>query len=102
MNPIDIVIIGTTGLAKDQHPMGPEPISPIEHSFKDASKFQEALEKYYATSKEWNTIAATLKTYQISSMVCDSGITVRNDVLHWHLGKKYKANILENGTLQVI
>ena len=87
---IPITILSESGLAKDTHPMGAKlvstngkPISP------------ELLNK-------WIDIEGTLKTYQIESIKCDSGIIVSNKVLHWHIGKNYKANIINDNLIQVI
>ncbi len=102
METINVVTTNTTGGAKDVHPLGAIPVKPLEIAFKDPEKYQTALVGYEFVLQKWNDINASLKVYQIESMVCDSKLVVSNKVLHWHTGKSYKAIQLENGLIQIV
>lgn len=102
MESIEVVIIDRSGIAKDPHPMGPPPPKPIESNFKNRDEFVAAIEEYAEENFKWKEVDKTLNTYQIHSMVCDSGIVVGNHALWWHVNKKYKANVLKDNLIQII
>lgn len=102
METINVIIIDTTGVAKDIHPFGVVPVKPIESAFKDTDKYFKALTTYNASLNQWCEIDASLKIYHIESMICDSKLVVSNNCLRWHTGKSYKAILLENGLIQII
>jgi len=102
MENITVVIYDKSGLAKDPHPLGAIPVKPFASDFKDKDKLNKALKLYEENLLNWNTIDEKLTRYSIESMVCDNGWVVSNSVLWWHIGKQYKAIILENKSLQII
>jgi len=102
MENINVVISHESGIAKDPHPLGPAPVKPVASDFKDAVKLKNAQIAFDTAMQNWLDADDKLNTYQNESMVCDSGIVVSNKVLHWHVGKKYKAIKLENQSIQII
>ncbi len=102
MEPINVVIIDPKGLAKDIHPKGAAPILPIETDFKEKEKFVAAMIAFLTATSDWRTIDSTLGIYPIGSMVTDAGETIQNKVLHWHVGKTYKAVKVEYPFIQII
>lgn len=103
---IPIVIVDEKGVAKDPHPMGARPVKPNKHDFKsDASgqqKFLDASEKYIVDHEKWVEIDSTLEIYGIESMVTDAGQTISGNVLRWVSGKRYKAIVFKDKTVQVV
>lgn len=102
MEPFNVVIIDAGGTAKDPHPLGECPFKDKDNDFLDKKNIYPGLSYEEAVAK-WKEIDATLKTYLIESLRCDSGIIVSNKVLHWHVGKTYKAlDNLEDDFIQIV
>lgn len=99
MELINLVISNSKGVAKDPHPMGAIPVKPFKNDFKDEIKYLDAMVAYDTALIKWQEIDATLKTYPISAMKCVSGLMVDARVLHWHVGAKIKAQLLDTGSV---
>lgn len=93
-NFIPVTVCDITGIVKDIHPKGNEPIKPFKSDFKKEEQYTAAFLKYETDLKEWQEIDSTLKRYTISKLRCVSGLYVNANVLNWHLNSK------ENGVLQ--
>lgn len=102
MEPFNVVICHADGLAKEPHPLGAMPVKPFSGDFKDAAKLKLAMDIFTTTLRMWNDVDEKLQVYSVKSMVCDSKIVVSNDVLHWHVGNKYKAVLLDGWNIQII
>jgi hypothetical protein len=99
MDLLNLAISDSKGIAKQIHPSGLCPEKPLKNDFKDETKFLNAMLAYETSLLKWQVIDATLLTYPISALKCASGIMVNAKVLHWHLGGKIKAQLLEDGSV---
>lgn len=90
-NLFDVVISNEIGVAKDPHPLGAYPTKPYRSDFKNNEQFMKAELLFLDVEKKWLEIELALKTYIITSMSTDAGEIISGKVLHWHVGKKYKA-----------
>lgn len=48
---------------------------------------------------KWIGIDNALRVYTITQLKCASGLMVDAKVLHWHVGGKIKAQMLEDGNV---
>ena len=102
MEPFDVVITSGIGIAKDPNPLGAQPIKPKRDDFKDDEKFMKAESLFLGAEKKWNAAELTLKQYVVSSILTDAKEVISAKVLHFHVGKKYKAILLEGVLIQII
>lgn len=100
MEYINVIITNETGIVKDIHPLGNEPIKPHRVDFKNDDDFNKAINLYNPKIVEWYEIDKKLNRYKISSLRCASGITLKDmGILHWHVGNKLKVVLQEDGSV---
>ncbi len=56
---------------------------------------------YKIEMEEYNKVENSLPSYEVDSMICDSGMIVSGSILAFSPGKKYNVRILEGNKVQI-